>query len=321
MDSWMVLLAVVAAALCAALAGQSDAQQQQPPPGRAMPEPDRANVVYGPHERSVLDFWQADSEQPTALIVFFHGGGFRGGDKGGVPPPLVGSALGNGISVVSCNYRLSDQAPFPAPMLDGARAIQFLRSKAGEWNLDPAKVAACGGSAGAGISLWIAFHDDLADPESDDPVARQSTRLACAGSINGQCSYDPRFIKEHIGGSGQLHPVLYDFYGLSEDEVDTPEAHQAYEAAAPLTYLTADDPPVFTFYPHSATPVPLPPDADAGVVIHHPQFGVVLRDRMAALGIECVLRLPEDYDCPPNQVPQHGLAEMVESFAQWFAGQ
>ncbi len=317
MGGTTVLLAAIAAALCMALVHGLDAEQESNSGDRA---PNYENVPYASHERNVLDFWRAHSEQPTPLIVFFHGGGFCSGDKGLVPPPLVESALGKGISVASCNYRLSDQAPFPAPMLDGARAIQFLRSKADEWNLDRGQFAACGGSAGAGISLWIAFHDDLADPRSDDPVERESTRLACAGSINGQCSYDPRFIKQQIGGSGELHPVLYAFYGIAEEDADTPKAHRLYEEAAPITYLTADDPPVFTFYPHSATPVPLPPDADAGTVIHHPQFGVVLKQRMEELGIECVLRLPEDYDCPPEQAHRYGLLEMVETFARWFAG-
>jgi len=46
-------------------------------------------------------------------------------------------------------------------MHDCARAIQFLRSKAARWNIDPKRIAATGGSAGAGISLWLGFHDDL----------------------------------------------------------------------------------------------------------------------------------------------------------------
>jgi acetyl esterase/lipase len=71
-------------------------------------------------------------------------------------------------------------APFPAPQRDAARAIQFLRSKATVWNIDPARVVAFGGSAGAGISLWLALHADLAETNSPDPVARQSTRLLVA---------------------------------------------------------------------------------------------------------------------------------------------
>src|SRR5262249_58540664 len=90
--------------------------------------------------------------------------------------------------------------------LDGARAIQFLRSKAAEWNLDPKKFAATGGSAGAGISLWVGFHDDLADPVSTDPVSWQSTRLTCMAVLGAQASYDPRWIQRGIGGGGARAP-------------------------------------------------------------------------------------------------------------------
>jgi hypothetical protein len=53
-----------------------------------------------------------------------------------------------------------------------------------EWNLNPQAVVAAGGSSGAGISLWIGFHDDLADPTSADPVQRQSTRISAIGSVD-----------------------------------------------------------------------------------------------------------------------------------------
>src|SRR5205807_10207144 len=93
-------------------------------------------------------------------------------------------------------YRFSNQAIAPAPFQDGARAIQFLRSKAKQWHIDPKRVAATGGSAGAGISLWLGFHDDMSDPKSEDTVLRESTRLSCMAVSDGQTSYDPRFIRK-----------------------------------------------------------------------------------------------------------------------------
>ncbi len=159
----------------------------QPPahPGPPKPEPDFPNIRYGPHERNVLDLWKAKPQSgkvgPPPVVVFFHGGGFRLGDKSSVPGWLVVKCLDAGISVASANYRLSDTAAFPAPMLDGARAIQYLRFHAKELGIDPRRIAASGSSAGAGIALWIGLHDDLADPRSPDPIARQSTRVACLG--------------------------------------------------------------------------------------------------------------------------------------------
>src|SRR5207253_11448306 len=165
-----------------------DAKETQPKPQReARLPPTFANVKYGPHERNVLDLWQAESKQPTPVLVSIHGGGFVAGNKS-VQPQLLKDCLDSGISVAAINYRYSTQAIAPAPFQDGARAVQFLRSKAKEWNIDPKRFAATGGSAGAGISLWLGFHKDMAGAKSGDPVLRQSTRLACMVVFDGQTS-------------------------------------------------------------------------------------------------------------------------------------
>src|SRR5689334_21069864 len=161
-----------------------------------LPTPDIVNEHYGPHERNVLDLWKAKSDHPTPLVVFIHGGGFHAGSKADVPAPLIDALLAKGVSVMSVNYRLSPGVAFPAHYMDCARAIQFARSNAREWNIDPKRVGASGGSAGAGTSLWLGFHDDLADPKSDDPVLRESTRLTCMAVLGAHSSYDPRVIKE-----------------------------------------------------------------------------------------------------------------------------
>lgn len=140
---------------------------------------EQRDVSYGPHKRNVLDIWLAKSNKPTPVVVFFHGGGFRAGDKSQLRPAMLNELLEANISVAASNYRLTNAAPFPAQMHDAVRAIQFIRSNADEWNLDKNRFAAFGGSAGAGISMWLAFHDDLADPNSDEPVKRESTRLLC----------------------------------------------------------------------------------------------------------------------------------------------
>lgn len=282
----------------------------------ALPPPDLRDVKYGPHERNVIDLWKAKAEKPTPLVIFIHGGGFRAGDKGALAPELLSQCLAAGISVASINYRLSQHAPFPAPMLDGARAVQYLRSRATEWNLDPKKFACTGSSAGAGISLWIGFNDDLADPKSTDPVARQSTRLSCMAVTAGQSSYDPRFIKKIIGGHAFEHPALQPFYGLKSDELDSPRAHKLYEAASPINYVTKGDPPVFMFY--TVPKDPLPPDAEAGPGIHHPTFGVVLKEKLDPLGIPCILKHRDDYAGRPMPLVQMHR-DMLAFFQRGFA--
>jgi len=137
------------------------------------PKPTRSDVAYGPHDRNVLDLYLANSKSPTPMIVYVHGGGFVGGNKNSISPVMINAAHRNGISVAALHYRFvnGEDVLFPAPQHDCARAIQFLRSKADQWNLDPQRFACYGGSAGAGISMWLGFHNDLAQPESEDPIA------------------------------------------------------------------------------------------------------------------------------------------------------
>jgi len=284
--------------------------------GPVLPKPDHQDVKYGPYERNVLDLWKAKSEKPTPLLVNIHGGGFRAGDKSSLGPGLLRLCLDSGISVASINYRYSQQAVFPAPMLDGARAVQFLRCHAEEYHLDPNRIACTGGSAGAGISLWIGFHPDLADPKSDDPVARQSTRLTCMAVFGAQCSYDPHFIKELIGGRAWEHSALLQLYGLKPEEADTPRARKLFEEAAPITYVSKDSPPVWMFYTEAKGP--LPPDARPGQGIHHIKFGEALKAKLDPLGVECIVLHSDDYKGKP---PGQNMRDMLEFLQRHFGAE
>ena len=163
------------------------------------------NVPYGKHPRQVLDFYQAKSDKPTPVVFYIHGGGWQAGDKKINPKPF----LDKGISVVAINYRYVKngveekiEPPVKAPLEDAARALQFVRSKAKEWNIDKKRIGATGGSAGGCSSLWLAFHDDMADPNSKDPIARESTRLYCAAVNGAQVSLDPKDLREWMPNYG-----------------------------------------------------------------------------------------------------------------------
>ncbi|MFO0890052.1 MAG: alpha/beta hydrolase fold domain-containing protein [Isosphaeraceae bacterium] len=281
------------------------------------PRPDVANLRYGPHERNVLDLWKVPGSKsggPAPVVVFFHGGGFIGGDKRSVPGWFVEDCLRRGIAVVSANYRLSRQAPYPAPMLDGARVIQFLRENARDLDIDPSRLGACGNSAGAGISLWVGMHDDLAEPSSIDPVLRRSTRLRCMGVVGAQTSYDPRVIKALVGGRAHEHVALRPLFGLTRrSDPDRPEVHRLYEDASPINHVSADDPPVILFY--SEPDAQLPADARAGEGIHHPRFGAALKAMLDPLGIECSVHHHSDYRSREN--PEQAMyADLVNFFAR-----
>src|SRR6266550_2326505 len=164
--------AVVVALFAAAplLAQEEKAKKARQPAER--PTPTVADYTYAKeHERQKFDFWQAKSDKPTPVVLLIHGGGWMRGDKTAYGASQIQPFLDRGISLAAIDYRLIPQAmkqkvepPVKAPLMDCARALQTIRSKAKQWNIDPTRIGSTGGSAGACTSLWLAFHDDLAKP-------------------------------------------------------------------------------------------------------------------------------------------------------------
>lgn len=258
------------------------------------------NVAYGPHRMQVIYFWRAKSDQPTPLLVYIHGGGWSGGDRS-VVRGMLRPALDAGISVASVEYRtIKDSTadglvpPVKGPMLDCARALQFCRSKAKEWNLDKAKVALAGGSAGACTSLWLAFHDDLADPKSDDPVARESTRVLCAAVSGAQTTLDPHQMREWTPNS-KYGAHAFGILGDAKAKVSSFQMfHDSREQIlpwireySPYELVTRDDPPVGLFY---GTPPNLGQEEKDPT--HTANFGVKLKERCDASQVPCELVYP-----------------------------
>lgn len=284
-----------------ALFAQTTEPSLPPPPKPAKHVPTESNVVYGPHERQVLDFYQAKSEGPTPVLFFIHGGGWVSGDK--KDPGSLSQCLAAGISVVSINYRYSWQAqidgimpPVKAPLHDAARALQFVRSRAKEWNLDKKRIAASGGSAGACTSLWLAFHDDLADDKSADPVSRESTRLWCAAVSVAQTSLDPVQLKEwtpnsRYGGHafGFMDPLNLKTRDQRFEEFlqHREEVLHWIREFSPYEHVSADDPPVYLFYPDAPAIGLAQKDPT-----HTANYGVKLKEKCDAAGVSCQLVYP-----------------------------
>jgi acetyl esterase/lipase len=259
---------------------------------KSVPKPTHVGVKYGAHGRHVLDFWQAESKTPTPLVMVIHGGGWNGGSKERLDRFADTQALLNaGISVTAINYRLMKHSqkvvpPVKAPLHDAARALQFLRSKAGEWNIDKQRIGAAGGSAGACSSLWLTYHDDLADPKSKDPVARESTRLWCAAVVAPQTTLDPKQMKTWTPNS-RYGGHAFGKKNFAEFLADRDNIASWIDEYSPYALVSKDDPPVGLFY--RSPPAMGQTQKDP---THTANFGVGLQKHCKTIGVACDVVYP-----------------------------
>jgi acetyl esterase len=267
--------------------------QDEPKAKPELPAPDIANGKYGPFERNVFDLWKPKSDRHVPLVVYIHGGGFVNGSKENLSANLLNQLLKNGLAVMAINYRLLPGTHYPDNYLDCARAVQFARFNAKDWKIDKTRVAATGSSAGALTSLWIGFHDDLADPKNADPVLRESSRLKAMAVFAAQTTLVPEVVRTHIGEVLTKHNFVKGvFFGISPAEAASPEGQKLFREASPITHLTRDDPPVWAIY--TVADKPLTAESTTSDAIHHPNFGKILKEEMDKLGIECKLRHRDD---------------------------
>jgi acetyl esterase/lipase len=293
--SW-VMPAIFIGASVFALAEEKPAKQEDLRKSgvyhESVPEPTLKEVRYGEEHRNFLDFWKAPSDTPTPVVIVIHGGGWNGGNKAMVdlfvnPQELLDA----GISVAAIHYRFIKhckdlEPPVKGPLTDAARAVQFIRSMADEWNIDKTRVAATGGSAGACSSLWVAYHDDLADPTSKNPVARESSRLMCVAVQRVQSTLDPKQMKEWIPNSTYGAHA----FGLESFEKFLAERDNILETInqySPYALLDSEDPDTYMFF--KDPPAEGKPERDP---THSAIFGVELQKRCKELGVPCELVYP-----------------------------
>ena len=288
--------------------------------------PTKTDVSYGPFERNILDFWQADASSPSPIVVYIHGGGFTSGDKSkAAKTKLIEQSLEKGYHFASINYRyayksmdeVSDKQKTGKPgcFLDGARAIQFLKHKAKEWNIDKERVIIVGSSAGGGICAFISMYDDLSDPNSPDPVLRESSRVFAMGHMYSQSTYDLTKWPEILGTSEVLMkkiakpgkqgvPVHIKLGLKSEAELATEKGKEYSKMVDMVSYASSDDPPMFIFNNGADGTI-----KSHGHMVHHPRFSIHLADKANKNGIETKLVLPK--------IDGLGKIDQYTAFLEW----
>ncbi|MEP7074557.1 MAG: alpha/beta hydrolase [Acidobacteriota bacterium] len=305
----IIFLAMAFAIYAQTSAPTSTLDPLKPTPAEVLPKPDIVNGKYGPFGANTFDVWRSVSKKPTPLVVYIHGGGLASGDKSNLSANQLKRMLEAGFTVMAVNYRLTGEAVFPQHYMDCARAIQYARYNSKEFNIDPKLVALTGSSAGGMTSMWLGFHDDMADPKNGDPVLRESTRVKVIAVSAAQTTLEPEIVAKYVGALANQYNSYSNgkMFGMPKEEMSSPKALGLFREISPLTYLTKDDPPVWAIY--SIPDKPLTPTSTTSEAIHHPGFGRVLKEEMDKLNIECKLRHKDD--------GQNVLGDMVQFLSKY----
>lgn len=178
------------------------------------------------------------------VIVWVHGGAWQAGSKDRAP---AASLATRGYAVVSINYRLSNEATFPAQIFDCKAAIRWVRANAAKYNFDADHIGAAGASAGGHLVALLGTSGGVKELEGNEGHARFSSRVQAVVDFFGPTD----FLK--MGGS--------------HDGPDSPESKliggpiqgnkEKVERANPITYIGPGAPPFLIVHGDEDETVPI----------------------------------------------------------------
>jgi acetyl esterase/lipase len=227
-------------------------------------------------------------DKPLPLVVWIHGGGWRGGDKARC---LAMPLLEKGYAVASINYRLSGEATFPAQIHDCKAAIRWLRANAKEHNIDPEHIGVWGGSAGGHLVALLGTSGDAKELEGDlgNPGVSSKVQAVCdffgpaeLSSVTTTANSQDAVAKL-LGGSG-------------------PEFAEKAKQASPVTYITPDDPPFLIIHGKN--------DRLVG-----PRQSQLLHDRLKEKNVEATLEM---IDGAGHGGPQFTSPDRIKTITAFF---
>jgi acetyl esterase/lipase len=212
------------------------------------------DVVYGKGGDKELKLDILRPKQPPAepmpVVVYIHGGAWRGGSKAGMPG-LCNRLAQQGYFCVSVEYRFSQEAVFPAQIEDCKCAIRFLRAHAKEYKINPDRIGVWGHSAGGHLVALLGTAGDAKDLEGTGGWQDQSSRVQCVIDCFGPTDFSviPKGLE---GVKEQMSSPIANLLGVPVAEV----AEKGVKAS-PITYISKDDPPILIMHGDQDAIVPL----------------------------------------------------------------
>lgn len=260
---WVVRSSVIATLavmlggyVCAQAAGMAEAQSQADAPPRvpfAVPAGVTVtrDIVYtgsGSSPQALDLFLPAKGDGPFPGVVFIHGGAWSAGSKNDFQRQAAYLAE-RGFVCISINYRLSQQAHFPAALYDAKAAVRWMRAHAREYRIDPERIAAAGGSAGGQLAALLGTTADVKTMEGESGNPRFSSRVQAVVAFNPLTDFVSARIKTQSPTA--VTKAVEAFLGGSLDEIP-----EVYVAASPVAHVSAATPPFLFLHGTADTTLP-----------------------------------------------------------------
>lgn len=209
---------------------------------------DLTYAKYGSREMK-LDLYHPSSPMGVSPgVVFIHGGAWTIGNKSGFRRQAAYLAA-KGYVCVSIDYRLSQEAPYPAALYDSKAAVRWMRANAAKYNIDPDRIAAVGGSSGGQLAALLGTTADVRTMEGDGGDAQSSSRVQAVVAFNPLTDFVSMLPRTQSPKAATQ--AIVPFLGGTIAEVP-----EIYVSASPVAHVSATSAPFLFLHGTGDTTMP-----------------------------------------------------------------
>ena len=260
------------------------------------------DVPYGTHERQKVDIFIPENiKNKTGLILFIHGGGWVSGDKA-VHHPDAEFFTELGYICATTNYRyVSENIHLDCEFEDITKALETIKDKCAEHDLNVTKLLLSGGSAGAHLALLYAY-----TKHNSSPILPVATCCYCPPS---DCTR-----KDFLMGiSGEFEDWKYDVLSkvcgveINKKNLESESSQKALAKISPINYVKKSCIPTAIFYGKVDTLIP-------------PKHITDFAKKLKEANIKHDLVLYENSDHALNKDPESSIKsrEIIKAYAEMY---
>lgn len=241
----ITLPVLVFAAVCFSASAAQQAAAPTPAPNSDLPHgeieylwPSGAPGAVGSEEQDKphLEIFGASGSAPHTAVIVCPGGGYTHLAYAKEGTRIAEWLNLRGITAFVLTYRLAPRYTYPAPILDGERAVRWVRANARRYSVDPDKIGMWGFSAGGHLVGIVGTHFDAGNPAASDPVDRVSDRPDFVISSYGGLTLQPGVAKP-----GAMKALLGDHPSQALIDNMSPDKHVTPQTPPYFLYATTTD--------------------------------------------------------------------------------